>query len=242
MLGKVQDELKIEQGRQMLAARGLNLFAVLDLGRLPGHLLSTLPDKSTVDYSRLIMIGHGGVQMWKCLREGGLQGADPVDEYSVGHATGFVERFLGGCDHRVLYPGNTLVPLQQLGSIAGWHHDSPLGLGVNTEFGPWFGYRAVLLVRAEIPVSTDPPGTSPCSSCTDKPCISTCPVNALSPAMTPDIKVCVEHRTVEGSRCAYACHARQACPAGSAHRYDDEQIRYFYGRSLDSIKAYMASS
>ena len=50
----------------------------------------------------------------------------------------------------------------------------------------------------------------------------------------------IAHRVIDGSRCAYTCHARAACPAGSAHRYGEDQIRYFYGKSLDTIKAYLA--
>jgi len=236
--------MSVERGRQMLSAQGLNLFAVLGMDMLPEALLPELEKAgvATGDYSRLIMIGHGGNLMWRHLSEHGLQGDDPVDDYSVRLARRFVAEFLDDCDCHVLYPGKVQVPLQKLGTVAGWHHASPLGLGVNAEYGPWFGYRVVLLVQAEIPVSVDPAGPSPCDSCADKPCVRTCPVDALSPAAMPDVAVCVDHRMSNGSECAYTCLARHACPAGSPHRYGEEQTRYFYGRSLESIRAWLTNT
>lgn len=236
--------MSVERGRQMLSAQGLNLFAVLGLDMLPGAVLSDLESAgvATGSYSRLIMIGHGGSLMWRRLNEAGLAGADPVDEYSVRFARCLVADHLDACDSHILYPGNLPVPLQQLGRIAGWHHDSPLGLGVNTEYGPWFGYRVLLLVQAEIPVSVESAGPSPCESCAGKPCITACPVDALSPVAMPDVAVCVDHRMRSGSGCAATCLARHACPAGSTHRYDAQQTGYFYGRSLESIRAWRANT
>ena len=174
--------LRIGQGRQMLSEHGFNLFAVLRLDVLPADLVAMLQaDGVELDaYSRLVMIGHGGNLMWERLGEVGLDGSDPVDDYSVRIARRFVEESLDGCDHLILYPGRLPIPLQQLGSIAGWHHDSPLGVGVNRRYGPWFGYRVVLLVRADIPVFKDQVGPSPCDYCHDKPCISACPASARS--------------------------------------------------------------
>lgn len=233
--------MKVDQGRQWLAARGLNLFAVLDPGRLPGAFLTAVRAGGVAleDYSRLVMIGHAGNLMWQRLEAEGMSSADPVDEYSERCAGRFVREFLGGCGWRLLYPGDLPIPLQQLGSAAGWHHDSPLGIGVNSAHGSWFGYRVVLLVKAEIPVSVHPSGTSPCINCTDKPCISTCPARALSSDTSPDIRACIGYRVGDGSQCAFTCRAREACPAGDDHRYVEQQVRYFYGRSLDSIKAYI---
>lgn len=236
------DLARIGQGRQMLSEQGFNLFAVLEMDMLPTDLevVLTTGGVDTDAYSRLIMIGHGGNLMWERLGEAGLEGSDPVDDYSVRIARRFIEEFLGGCEYLILYPGALPVPLQQLGSIAGWHHDSPLGVGVNRRYGPWFGYRVVMLVRAEIPVFTDQVGPSPCAYCPEKPCVAACPAGALSADGSPEIVTCIAHRVTAGSRCAYKCHARTACPAGSAHRYGEDQIRYFYGKSLESIKAYLA--
>jgi hypothetical protein len=194
------------------------------------------------DYSRLILIGHGGNLMWRRLQKGGATGANPVDEYSTRLAVRLVKEFLDDCAYLVLYPGYSWVPLQQLGAVAGWHHDSPLGIGVNPIYGPWFGYRAALLVHADIPVYTVAGASSPCERCADTPCVSTCPAKALSVGGAPDVVSCVDHRISADSACALRCLAREACPTGADHRYVEGQIRYFYGRSLDSIRAILRRS
>ena len=232
--------MKVSDGRRMLATHGLNLFSVLGLDRLPAAFQSALGEAGidSGDYARLIMIGHGGRLLWRRLQQEGMGSTDPVDDYSLRCAERFVGEYLGGCAHRVLYPGNLPIPLQQLGRIAGWHHDSPLGIGINALYGPWFGYRVIMLVKADVPVSTASAGPSPCTGCRDKPCIGACPVGALSADAPPDVGGCVDYRMGNDSVCAYTCLARLACPEGADHRYDEDQIRYFYGRSLDSIRRY----
>ncbi len=236
------DEMNVSRGRQMLSAHGLNLFSVLGLDMLPEAFDAAVRNGGITleHFSRLIVIGHGGNLMWQRLNEDGVSGRDPVDEFSERCAVRLVKEYLNDCAFRILYPGDIQIPLQQLGSIAGWHHASPLGIGVNEIYGPWFGYRVVLLVAAEIPVSMRAVGPSPCTHCTDKPCIGACPGRALAVSRSPDVARCVDYRVRDRSPCASSCLARLACPAGVAHRYGDEQLHYYYGRSLDSIKAHLS--
>jgi len=234
--------MNIEHGLKMLAEQGLNMFAALELDGLP-HAFNQAARTSGIrieDYSRLLLFGHGGNRMWKALNKHGMTGTDPVDHHSVFHVVRFVQRYLDACPYRILYPGNIPIPLQQLGSLAGWHHCSPLGIGVNGTYGPWFGYRAVVLVRAGLPFMTEPPAPSPCEQCADKPCISVCPASALSAGAPPDVGACIDYRMQTDSTCALKCLARLICPIGTRFRYCDEQVRYFYGRSLESIKAFQA--
>ena len=235
--------VNIAQGKKMLSEQGLNMLAILSAEMLPTVLSSALKetDLEVEDYFSLILIGHSGNTMWQRLQEQDDKGGNPVDEFSIFYAKLFVEKYLDGCEYSVLYPGELPIPLQQLGAIAGWHHSSPLGLGVNKSFGPWFGYRAALLVRAKLPVLVDQLGESPCTQCTDKPCISACPANALSYSKLPNISNCVDYRMQERSPCELQCLARLACPVGLEFRYSDEQLHYFYGRSITAIKAHMAS-
>ena len=235
--------MNIAQGKEMLSAQGLNMLAILSADMLPTDLHTALQeaDIQVQDYFSLILIGHSGNTMWQKLHEKGKKGQDPVDKFSVFYAELFVEKYLDDCEHVVLYPGELPIPLQRLGALAGWHHSSPLGLGINSVFGPWFGYRAALLVRAKLPVIMDPSGESPCEQCADKPCISTCPAKALSESELPNISICVDYRMQERSPCELQCLARLACPIGPEFRYCEEQLNYFYGRSITAIKAYMAN-
>jgi len=218
------------------------MVAILGIDMLPGTFNAVVRESGIriEDYASLLLFGHGGNRLWGALNAHGMAGADPVDDYSAACAVRFVREYLDDCPYRILYPGSMPIPLQQLGSLAGWHHSSPLGIGVSATWGPWFGYRAALLVQPELPVMTDPVTQSPCEQCQSKPCVSVCPAGALSAGGPPDVDACVGHRLGQGSTCALQCLARLACPVGTQHRYGDEQVRYFYGRSLDSIRSYQA--
>lgn len=217
------------------------MFAVLDAGLWPQAFINTARQANITldDRYSLILIGHGGNAMWQKLNPQRSRGPDPVDEFSVRSAKHFVRRYVGACGYEILYPGPVPIPLQQLGAIAGWHHPSPLGLGVNPLYGPWFGYRVVLLVPVKLPTQIDSGGRSPCDECASKPCLFACPAKALSAARAPDVKACVDYRLQDGSPCQSQCHARLACPVGEEFRYQPAQLNYYYGRSLQSIRAYM---
>ena len=228
----------------MLCEQGLNMFSVLKTSRVPKSFNVAVQQAGldVSNYPSLILIGHGGNVMWRSLREHGLAGANPVDTFSLLQATQFIGEYMDDCPYEVLYPGDIPIPLQQLGALAGWHHPSPLGVGVSERFGPWFSYRVVMLVQAELAEEVTETGESPCAQCVDKPCVSTCPAQALSAAGSPNVSACVDYRLKSHSPCELSCLARLACPVGASYRYDDEQLHYFYRHSLASIKSYLAVS
>jgi ferredoxin-like protein FixX len=76
-----------------------------------------------------------------------------------------------------------------------------------------------------------------CADCAAKSCINACPAGALA-AGTLDLAACVDCRLQEGSHCNRQCLARIVCPVGAEHRYTKDQIRYHYGRSLITLKAW----
>ena len=139
---------------------------------------------------------------------------------------------------RLLYPGPLPLPLQQLGALAGWHHPSPLGLGIHPHYGLWFAYRAALLTDAELALTPRLEAASPCASCADKPCVSACPVGAVSVDAAFDLNACVDWRLRPDSSCRAGCAARQACPAGAQWRYTPEQTGYHAHRSLAALHAW----
>jgi ferredoxin len=130
-----------------------------------------------------------------------------------------------------------VIPLQQLGEAAGWSYPSPLGSGISPVYGVWFAYRAAFLIDADLPLVYEEPAPAPCDSCLDKPCIQSCPVGAAQPGAF-DIEGCAGHRLGPDSPCADRCLARMACPYFPEQRYSLEQIRYHYGRSLESLRAW----
>ena len=232
--------MNFQEGTRLLAEGGLNLLAVFDCADLPRVAAQMMSDNGVpaAEYGRLVLVGHGGRRMWEALQERGMETPDPVDHYSMMLARQFITDYLDDAPHLWLYPDSEyLIPLQQLGEAAGWSYPSPLGSGISPVFGVWFAYRAAFLIDADLPLVFEEPGPSPCDSCLDKPCIHTCPVGAVQQGAF-DVGGCARHRLSGGSPCADRCLARMACPYFPEHRYSLEQIRYHYGRSLETLRAW----
>ncbi len=148
-----------------------------------------------------------------------------------------------------LYPDSDSPPLRPLLQATNIAFSSPLGTGIRHDVGPWYAVRTVYV--ANIPqdlydqiVLNFPPytpqATSPCETCTQKPCITACPAKAIAHGTPANLQACSQFRIGNESVCAKRCHARLACPVGIKSRYSDAQLDYHYGVSLQSIKSYFA--
>ncbi|MBK8989601.1 MAG: hypothetical protein IPM39_26680 [Chloroflexi bacterium] len=234
------DSSRLNAGLAFLAQAGLNLFAALDCATLPASIAQSLVAYGIplTDYQRLVLVGHGGRRLWAALQASGPQTADPVDHYSVTVTRQFLRDYLADPPVLWLYPDTTyLVPLQQLGQLAGWSYPSPLGQGIHPEYGVWFAYRAAFLTPLALPFHSTPPQSAPCDGCRDKPCIHACPVGAAQPERF-DGDSCARYRLCAPSPCADRCLARLACPFFPEHRYTLPQIQYHYGHSLATLRAW----
>ena len=234
-----------------LSDLGLNLQAVINLKDLPSELLNQLA--LTTDkfdhYSQLILIGHGGKQLWQSLKiwqelnPSTRASEDPIDHFSKFHVEKYFNDRLGTDDletifplsQSVLNPQQPFLNLQEFGQLVGWHHPSPFGVGINKQWGSWFAYRAVVLVKSNYQSTKATGSISPCQTCDKKPCIKTCPAKALDNESL-NINACLSYRKQKDSNCKDRCIARMACPVGKEHQYDSEQIRYHYSKSLKTIK------
>ena len=152
------DETQLLQGIRFLAEQGLNLFATLTCATLPDDIGQALlaEDIPLHDYPSLVLIGHGGRGLWPALTAFGLQTAHPVDHFSRVMTQRFIDEFLGAPPVLMLYPTDYTIPLQKLGTVAGWHHPSPLGLGINDTYGLWFAYRTAFLNDYSLAPNTAP--------------------------------------------------------------------------------------
>jgi methylmalonic aciduria homocystinuria type C protein len=108
------------------------------------------------------------------------------------------------------------VPLQRLGSRVGLASLGPAHLSVHPEYGPWFAYRAALVLDLPPPATPDTPRTEPCASC-PAPC-----KGALDLALGPEHSLAVERNWQRWLA------VRDACPERSDARYSDAQIGYHY--------------
>ncbi|MDF1734244.1 MAG: hypothetical protein P1U37_03095 [Minwuia sp.] len=96
---------------------------------------------------------------------------------------------------------------------------SPLGLAIHPRYGLWFALRAALLFDGVLPLA-QPAAVSPCETCRDRPCLSTCPVGAFT-GTSYDAESCRDHLAGSaGQDCmSQGCRARRACPVGPEWRY-----------------------
>lgn len=246
---------------------GINISAVFNINTLPDDIRNQLKPFLEADtgFSQLILLGHGGTDLWKAIAEQGtdIDSPDPVDDYTLKSLSAwFNARHI---KHSFLYPmlphAHTAadksalkpihVPLQTLGLLAGWHHSSPMKVGINRQWGLWYAYRAVVLADSTFPAdkqnvegsslervnNSAAVSSSPCDTCSSKPCISACPADALSEG-TLRFERCAAFRLQPNSPCAQRCLAREACPVAVEHRYSTQQIQYHYSRSLETLKRY----
>ena len=214
---------------------GLNRQFVFDLSALPADIAGQLAPQTRE--RQLILFGHGGRRLWECVKAAGLSGEHPIDDYSVRTVERWFAEQLPGHRYRILFPGDQPIGLQALGKLAGWHHPSPIMVGVDREWGSWYAYRAAVIADTDFVPSLAEAGRSPCPSCTAQPCVAACPADALHGGQF-DLERCSRYRLQPDSHCAHGCLARQACPVGSEHRYDDAQITHSYSRSLAVIRQY----
>ncbi len=233
--------LSLNKGLDFLADNGLNLAAILPIRDLPVEIIEQLAahgiDAHT--YRRLVLLGHGGRRFWEVFSAAESEGDNPIDDFSTRLAATFAADYLPEANWLPIFPSALPLNLQQLGCLAGWSHPSPLGTGINVEFGVWFAYRAAFLTDAELPLLRQEPGESPCVVCSTRDCIGACPAHATAYPDQPDIQACITHRLASESSCVDRCLARLACPYAPVHRYTKEQLSYHYLFSYRSIQRYM---
>jgi epoxyqueuosine reductase QueG len=98
---------------------------------------------------------------------------------------------------------------------------------IHPRFGLWHSYRGALAFAAEIATPERPEIASPCSTCAERPCLTTCPVGAFTPAGY-DVEACADWlRSAKGGAClAGGCLARRACPVGREFAHTAEQAAF----------------
>lgn len=218
-----------KQRLSWLATRGFPLVAAFSTQALPEAVTCAL-DQTELPWRErpcLVLVGNAGATLWSHIDPGWLAKEDPIDQYSQATVTAWLDTFWPGREPLWLYPAPFVVPLLPLAQQAGWMAPSPLGSGVHPTYGPWLAMRAAFLLSEPLPLTpTAPLAASPCDTCDEQPCLTACPVQALSKEEPPNLKVCLSHRWSESSSCADRCLARLACPVGASHRYPQAQIRY----------------
>ena len=204
--------------------------------RARGGFVTEPTDNLADEVHTVVLVGNIGGSIWHVFEAGRQEVENPLDDWSKRNLGRIAEDMPGAIDAVFPSDGPPYHPFQQWALRAEPVHPSPLGPLIHPEYGLWHAYRGALLFGGEVaglPVIES--GSSPCSNCADKPCLSTCPVGAIDQDEGGlDITTCTEYlKTVPGDAClAGACRARRACPVGAAYRYEEPQSRFHMGAFL----------
>ena len=210
--------MKFEDVRAAIEAQGLSFR---------GAFLPT-PDDLPERAGTLVLVGFIGRQNWDVFKRSpeAIDGKpDPLDRWSL-RVIGALACELGAA---AMFPfiGPPWLPFQRWAQKAEPLHPSPIGMLIHPDWGLWHSWRGALAFRERIELPPPDLRSSPCDSCADKPCLSTCPVNAFTPEGY-DVAACVAHiDRARGLDCMEeGCRARRACPIGAEHRYAPDEANF----------------
>lgn len=171
----------------------------------------------------MLLVGNAGADLWRHFGGQG-SGADPLDDWCRRVLTPLAQEL--GADILFPFDGPPYLPFLRWAQRAEGLPPSPIGPSIHPEFGLWHGYRGALLFGQAMTLPP-PMVTNPCDDCADRPCLTTCPVAALSTGAY-DVPACAGHlRRPAGSDCLnQGCRARRACPVGRDYHYVADQAHF----------------
>jgi len=249
----------------MAGSHGLNRIVVRESSRVEAGFAGLegyagVPAKLRADYAFAVIVGSGGPDLWRGFlnwrkdeaRDEAAPKPDPLDRYTVYLAEQLTAPL------RVADPGlvaafpfrhsKQVRPFLSLlqGSVQA--RATPFGLSFDRQYGPWLGWRLVLLTTLDLSSQlTEAPaqgtGEIACDSCEgrpDTPCVRACPAGAVNVSGF-DWEACTRFR-LEQTACRDSCAARLACPVGREHRYPPDEMAHHYGASLREIERYYSGN
>jgi hypothetical protein len=157
---------------------------------------------------------------------------NPLDRYTARVVAGAARAALEplAIAHAVGFPfvdSRPLIPFQRIGRAAGLGGPGPLGLQIHPQFGPWWAYRALIVLDRPLPPAP-PPGDG-CAGCA-APCVAACPAGAVRRSGF-EVAACHARRLV-AEPCRLSCDARIACVRGPEYRYRDVELAFHMRASM----------
>lgn len=180
-----------------------------------GHC-ATVPTDNLQHGGTLVLIGPQEPAFWPIFSQSAEyrdQQKDPLDRWSLRVIGDLAEKH--GAIALFPFGGPPFQPVFTWALRTGRFWSSPIGFLVHDVAGLFVSFRGVLLLDDAVAPTQ---GQNPCITCTQKPCIPACPVNAFHDGY--DVVSCKSHlRTAQGTDCmSQGCRSRRACPIGQGNR------------------------
>jgi hypothetical protein len=188
----------------------------------------------------VVLVGVVGGRCWDAFQaaEESRQSPHPLDRWSRRVVTGLAAEL--GAEALFPFGGPPFLPFLRWARRAEAVHPSPIGPLIHPDYGLWHAYRGALAFAECLDLPPADQRPSPCDSCADKPCLTTCPVAAFSQTGY-DVPACIGHLLGDsGGDClGGGCLARRACPVGVAFQYPPAQMgfhmRAFLAANRDAL-------
>lgn len=181
-----------------------------------------VPEAGQGATAAVVLVGNAGPALWPHFAAHAASGPNALDRWTRTTIAPIAARF----GARAVYPFDTPpLPFQRWAMKAEPVAPSPLGVLIHPDHGLWHAYRAALLFPRAIALPPWHARPRPCDTCTDKPCLSACPVGAFT-GQSYDVPACAGHLdSLAGASCLDGgCLARGACPVGEPYAAD--QLRF----------------
>lgn len=202
----VSQELMLDEITKTIAPHGLVISGALH------------PDANDISNAKTLILLSPRETFWDIFKnapENTDNTPNPIDRWSKR----IISDIATHLNARAQFPfgGPPYAPFLEWAKQSGRAFSSPLGMLVHDTYGMMISYRGALAFDHKIALPA-PPSASPCETCTAKPCLSACPVNAITPERGYDVATCHAHLdTSQGETCmTQACRIRTSCPVSVA--------------------------